>query len=455
IQCLAKQAMQHLLASTGSRPLSRNAFCVRAGVNHGLLLITGPRGSGKTSLVKGLCRKLSHLPVLAYILMVDCKSLRGKTVANIQKAIEAVFDEAAWREPSVIVFDDLDAIAPAPSGPDTEINVEALYSAKNSQMLQGLLKYEIANNSRVTVIATSQSHNTLHPSLVSSRGMHFVQKILDIGTPNKSARVEILQSILQRHSSITAETVLTLNLAAIAAKTEGYVARDLESLTNRALHEKLREGMHQHQKKTLTDEDFEVALCDFKPVSIRNVQLHKAGDVGWSDVGGLEHVKKALVETLHWPTKYPQLFELCPLRLRSGILLYGAPGTGKTLLAGVVAKECGLNFISVKGPELLSKYVGASEQAVRDLFSRAQSVKPCILFFDEFDSIAPRRGHDSTGVTDRVVNQMLTQLDGVEGLQGVYVLGATSRPDLIDPALLRPGRLDKCIKCDLPSTVSQ
>ncbi|GFS20283.1 peroxisome biogenesis factor 1 [Elysia marginata] len=453
IRDLAKQAMQHLLASTGSRPLSRSTFSVRAGISHGLLLITGPRGSGKTSLVKGLCRKLSHLPVLAYILLVDCKTLRGKTVSNIQKAMEAVFDEAAWREPSVIVFDNLDAIVPAPSGPDSEMNGEALYSAKNSQVLQGLLKYEIANNSRVTVIATSQSQATLHPSLVSSRGIHFVQKILDIGTPCKEARVEILKSILQRHSSITVETQHTLNLAAVAAKTEGYVARDLEGLVNRALHQKL--STDHNEKKTLTDEDLEIALCDFKPVSIRNVQLHKAGDLGWCDVGGLDQVKRSLVETLHWPTKYPQLFESCPLRLRSGILLYGAPGTGKTLLAGVVAKECGLNFISVKGPELLSKYIGASEQAVRDLFSRAQSAKPCILFFDEFDSIAPRRGHDSTGVTDRVVNQMLTQLDGVEGLQGVYVLGATSRPDLIDPALLRPGRLDKCIKCDLPSTAER
>ncbi|GFO42230.1 peroxisome biogenesis factor 1 [Plakobranchus ocellatus] len=449
MQDLAKEAMQHLLASVGARPLSRHTFRVRAGISHGLLLITGPRGSGKTSIVKSLCRKLSHLPVLAYIMLVDCKTLRGKTVSNIQKTMEAVFDEAAWREPSVIVFDNLDAIVPAPSGPETELNGEALYSAKNSQVLQGLLKYEIANNSRVTVIATSQSQASLHPSLVSSRGVHFVQKVLNIGTPCKSAREHILKCILQKHSSISTETVQTLNLAAVASKTEGFVARDLECLVNRAVHLKLDQD--NMGKITLGDYDLETALCDFKPVSIRNVALHKAGDLSWYDVGGLEQVKRALIETLHWPTKYPQLFEACPLRLRSGILLYGAPGTGKTLLAGVVAKECGLNFISIKGPELLSKYIGASEQAVRDLFSRAQSAKPCILFFDEFDSIAPRRGHDSTGVTDRVVNQLLTQLDGVEGLHGVYVLGATSRPDLIDPALLRPGRLDKCIKCDLPT----
>ncbi|KAM9925546.1 hypothetical protein OXX80_010876, partial [Metschnikowia pulcherrima] len=149
--------------------------------------------------------------------------------------------------------------------------------------------------------------------------------------------------------------------------------------------------------------------------------------------------------------KYAPIFANCPLRLRSGLLLFGYPGCGKTMLASAIAGQCGLNFISVKGPEILNKYIGASEQAVRELFERAQSAKPCILFFDEFDSIAPKRGHDSTGVTDRVVNQMLTQMDGAEGLDGVYVLAATSRPDLIDSALLRPGRLDKSVFCDMPN----
>ncbi|KAL8595929.1 hypothetical protein ACOMHN_018241 [Nucella lapillus] len=232
---------------------------------------------------------------------------------------------------------------------------------------------------------------------------------------------------------------------------EGFVAGNIQVLVNRALHSHMAQAPTKRQKVTLSQADFDAALEGFKPLAIRNVPLHTAGDLGWSDIGGLTEVKTLLVETLQWPSKYPVLFSSCPLRLRSGLLLYGPPGTGKTLLAGAVAKECCLNFISIKGPELLSKYIGASEQAVRDLFIRAQSAKPCILFFDEFDSIAPKRGHDSTGVTDRVVNQLLTQLDGVEGLQGVYMLGATSRPDLIDPALLRPGRLDKCLFCNIPA----
>ena len=201
----------------------------------------------------------------------------------------------------------------------------------------------------------------------------------------------------------------------------------------------------------LNSSHFDAALADYVPASLRSASLVRPDELGWADVGGLNEVRKTLIQTLEWPTKYPKLFALSPLRLRSGLLLYGAPGTGKTLLAAVVAKEFNLNFISIKGPELLNKYIGASEQAVRDTFARAENARPCILFFDEFDSLAPRRGHDSTGVTDRVVNQLLTQLDGVEKLEGVFVLAATSRPDLIDPALLRPGRLDKVIHCPIPS----
>ncbi|PQE12622.1 putative peroxin-1 protein [Rutstroemia sp. NJR-2017a BBW] len=200
----------------------------------------------------------------------------------------------------------------------------------------------------------------------------------------------------------------------------------------------------------LTREDFDSALKGFTPASLRNVTL-QSSTTTFDSIGGLQETRKILLETLQYPTTYAPIFAQCPLRLRSGLLLYGFPGCGKTLLASAVAGECGLNFISVKGPEILNKYIGASEKSVRDLFERAEAARPCVLFFDEFDSIAPKRGHDSTGVTDRVVNQLLTQMDGAEGLSGVYVLAATSRPDLIDPALLRPGRLDKSLICDLPN----
>eukprot|EP00947_MAST-08B_sp_MAST-8B-sp1_P004900 g4900.t1 len=195
--------------------------------------------------------------------------------------------------------------------------------------------------------------------------------------------------------------------------------------------------------------DFDEALDGFTPASLQGAALFKS-DTKWSDVGGLEEVRRTLKETLEMPAKFAQLYDASPLRLPSGVLLFGPPGCGKTLLAGAVASECGLNFISVKGPEVLNKYIGASEQAVRDLFGRAAAAAPSVLFFDEFDAVAPRRGADSTGVTDRVVNQLLTFLDGVEARKGVYVMAATSRPDLVDPALLRPGRLDKQLFCNFP-----
>ncbi|KAK4694951.1 peroxin-1, partial [Lecanoromycetidae sp. Uapishka_2] len=246
-----------------------------------------------------------------------------------------------------------------------------------------------------------------------------------------------------------------LDFLDLAGQTDGYMPGDLLLLVSRAKNEALIRCVEaipdgpDDLAIMLTTEDFEKALKGFTPASLRNVTL-QLSKTTFDSIGGLHETRKILLETLQYPTTYAPIFAQCPLRLRSGLLLYGYPGCGKTLLASAVAGECGLNFISVKGPEILNKYIGASEKSVRDLFDRAESARPCVLFFDEFDSIAPKRGHDSTGVTDRVVNQLLTQMDGAEGLSGVYVLAATSRPDLIDPALLRPGRLDKSLLCDMP-----
>ncbi|KAK0547067.1 Peroxisome biosynthesis protein pex1 [Tilletia horrida] len=366
----------------------------------------------------------------------------------------------------------------------------------------------------IFVLATAQSQVGLHPAIGAGTGTNRVfGEVIPIKPPGKEARKEILAHFINLKTSsfspspsdalvngdasaahATApsskshqESALSfppaspsspsggvtpllrpspdLNPTTLATQTDGFSPADLKDLVERAVHQaamrigdalgrrgtgsrgrgkvlsKTGGAEHgQRQALELTMADFATAQEGFVPLSLRDVKLEKS-TIAWSDIGGLHETRQTLRETLEWPTKYAAIFASCPLRLRSGLLLYGYPGCGKTLLASAVAKECGLNFISVKGPEILNKYIGASEKSVRDLFERAQAARPCVLFFDEFDSIAPKR----------VVNQLLTQMDGAEGLEGVYVLAATSRPDLIDSALLRPGRLDKSLLCDMPS----
>ncbi len=260
-------------------------------------------------------------------------------------------------------------------------------------------------------------------------------------------------------------------LSRVGATTDGYALADVIRLAHRVVASALirtREEVAAPASSTTTSSssavhapsrlsvtllpsDLRRALAGFAPAAHQALNLADKPSVQWSDIGGLDSVKETILETLQLPATYGRLFSKVPIKLRSGLLLYGPPGSGKTML-GTALGHCGLNVITVKGPELLNKYIGASEQNVRDLFARAAAAAPCVLFFDEFDAIAPKRGGDSTGVTDRVVNQFLVQLDGVESRVGVYVVGASSRPDLIDPALLRPGRLDKAIYCPLPSS---
>ncbi|BGP52636.1 Peroxisome biosynthesis protein pex1 [Rhodotorula sphaerocarpa] len=428
--------VHHSLAS-----LAMNPHSSATGV-----FVTGSSGAGKTALVQSVANELSQDPqVLAYPLYIDCAKHADERMPALKGRMRDWFDEACWHAPTVLVLDNLDRMIPA--------EVEHADSFPAVHLANTFLSLATAalSSRPIILVASAQSSVSLHPLLSST---HLLGETISLRGPDKRARRDILRTLVEaKAGSSNLQITPTLDYAAVAATTEGYLPADLRDLADRAVQQAAIRSLSERAAPaalTLTPEDFSTAQQGFVPLSLRDVKLQKS-EVQWADIGGLVEARKTLRETLEWPTKYGAIFASCPLRLRSGILLYGYPGCGKTLLASAVAKECGLNFISVKGPEILNKYIGASEKSVRDLFERAQAAKPCILFFDEFDSIAPKRGHDSTGVTDRVVNQMLTQMDGAEGLDGVYVLAATSRPDLIDPALLRPGRLDKSVLCDMPS----
>ncbi|KAG0320385.1 Peroxisome biosynthesis protein pex1 [Dissophora globulifera] len=470
------RAEKYLLTCLSKLEL-RDAFAVPS---LGGFLLCGPHGSGKTVVARSIIRRLSqNINTLAYCVEINCAEFAEDRLPVLITKFQQWFDTAAFHSPSILFLEDLDRLIPA--------EVEHADSFRSRQIAEVFL--QIASKmckrfDRIAIVATAQQQVSVHPSLITS---HLLSEIIRLTPPGKTERKEMLQSLMETGPAILQRSLPNIDLVSVASKTEGYLAADLKAFLERTVHEGAVRNIaaqlatrKEHEENDLLDhpapngnstkapeptqdpastsseDDFSLTQADFLkaqegfvPSSLRGVKLQSSA-TSWLDIGGLNETRKILLETLEWPTKYASIFSQCPLRLRSGLLLFGHPGCGKTLLASAVAKECGLNFISVKGPELLNKYIGASEKSVRDLFERAQAAKPCVLFFDEFDSIAPKRGHDSTGVTDRVVNQMLTQMDGAEGLDGVYVLAATSRPDLIDPALLRPGRLDKSLLCGMP-----
>lgn len=452
------------------------------------ILLAGGIGSGKTALTHLLAHRLreEHLFNVKYF---SCRKLvtDETRISNVKETLSRLFMSASWCARlggrSMVILDDLDKLTPV----ETELQVggDNGRSRQNSEVICSIVREYCSMNSSVVLLATAQAKEALNNVVV---GGHVVREIVNLRAPDKEGRRKILVKLTSRdrgsamvnghtHGMSTSTRdpwldpsnpgsrpssaggdgfILTrdIDFLELAGKTDGYMPGDLVLLISRARNEALIRSVQDSQSGSgpisLAAEDFDSALKGFTPASLRNVTL-TSSTTTFAAIGGLNDTRKTLLETLQYPTQYAPIFAQCPLRLRSGLLLYGFPGCGKTLLASAVAGECGLNFISVKGPEILNKYIGASEKSVRDLFERAQAARPCVLFFDEFDSIAPKRGHDSTGVTDRVVNQLLTQMDGAEGLSGVYVLAATSRPDLIDPALLRPGRLDKSLLCDVPS----
>jgi len=411
------------------------------------VLITGKHGTGKSILAAALGSRFYLEPHFhSFFSQISCAELSTQRMTLVKQTLEKIFQTAIQKQPSLILLDDVDIIAPATSDPNARMDAtRSLVIAQHIiQQILFIRKFSHA----VVVFMTAQDALKLNSVL---RSPHLFQTQLVINPPDSLDRTEILKILLR---NLKLKTDADIDLDQISRLCDGYVGIDLAQLVDRARHVasiRFIQTTKDHASPfALCQQDLLSAREGFTPVALKGISLFKSS-VSWDDIGGLWEVKKTLKETLDWPTRYAFLYKHSPLRNRSGVLLYGPPGCGKTLLACAVARECGLNFITVKGPELLNKYIGASEEAVRERFAMASAAKPCVLFFDEFDSIAPRRGHDNTGVTDRVVNQFLTALDGVEGLDGVYVLAATSRPDLIDPALLRPGRLDRCLYVGLPT----
>ncbi|MFB6204889.1 MAG: CDC48 family AAA ATPase [Candidatus Nanohaloarchaea archaeon] len=405
------------------------------------VLLQGPPGTGKTLLAKAVANEAD-----ATFLSIDGPEIMSKYYGESEKQLREKFEEAQEDSPAIIFIDEIDAIAPKRD--ETGGEVERRVVATLLSEMDGLEERE-----NVIVIAATNRPDAVDPAL--RRGGRFDREI-EIGVPNRDGRKEILQ-IHTRNMPMDDDA----DLDEIADKTHGYVGADLEALAKEAAMSVIRKVLPEIDmdeeipsdvlERLVVDRDALIeGMRMVEPSQMREVMV-EVPKVSWDDIGGLEDTKDRLREMVEWPQKYPDRFDNMGIEVPKGILLYGMPGTGKTMMAKAVANEANANFISIKGPEIFSKYVGESEEAVREIFKKARQVAPTILFIDEIDSIAPRRGSRmDSGVGDRVVNQLLTELDGIESLEGVTVIAATNRPDMIDPAIMRPGRIDRTVEIPVP-----
>lgn len=406
------------------------------------VLLHGPPGTGKTLLAKAVANETD-----SNFISLGGPEVMSKFYGESEKKLREIFKDAEKNAPSIIFIDEIDSIAPKREEVTGE--VERRVVAQLLALMDGL-----ETRGQVVVIGATNRPNALDPAL--RRGGRFDREI-EIGIPNKDSRMEIM-SVHTRGMPLSED----VKIAHIANITHGFVGADLASLTKEAAMNALRRvlpdlDLEQEaipaeflEKIFITQDDFHRALSEVQPSALREVFV-EVPDVKWSDIGGLDEVKTNLRETVEWPLKFARLYKHMSASQPKGVLLYGPPGTGKTLIAKAVANESEANFISVKGPEFLSKWVGESERAVREVFRKAKQAAPCIIFFDEIETITPTRGGMvDSHVTERVISQILTELDGLEELHGVMIIAATNRPDIIDAALLRPGRFDKIIEITMP-----
>ena len=407
------------------------------------VLLHGPPGTGKTLLAKAVANETS-----ASFFSIAGPEIISKYYGESEQQLREIFEDAKEESPSIIFIDELDSIAPKRE--DVTGEVERRVVAQLLTMMDGL-----ETRGQVIVIGATNRVDSVDPAL--RRPGRFDREI-EIGVPDEVGRKEILQ-IHTRGMPLSDD----VSLDHLADETHGFVGADIESLTKEAAMKALRRYLpeidldEEEVPPSLIDrmivkrDDFSGALNEVEPSAMREV-LVELPKISWDDVGGLNNAKQQVQESVEWPLTSPEKFDRMGVDAPKGVLLYGPPGTGKTLMAKAVANETNANFISVRGPQLLSKWVGESEKAIRQTFRKARQVSPTIIFFDELDSLAPSRGQEmGNNVSERVVNQLLTELDGLEEMGDVMVIGATNRPDMIDPALLRSGRFDRLVMIGQPN----
>jgi len=413
------------------------------------VLLYGPPGTGKTMIARAVANETG-----AFFFLINGPEVMSKMAGESESNLRKAFEEADKNAPSIIFIDEIDSIAPKREKTNGEVEKRIV-----SQLLT--LMDGLKQRSQVIVMAATNRPNSIDPAL---RRFGRFDREVDIGIPDTTGRLEILQihtKKMKLHDDV--------RLDELAQDTHGFVGADIGQLCSEAAYQQIREKMDLFDLEddtidvevldqlAVTMDNFRFAKEKTNPSAIREVSV-EIPNVTWEDVGGLEETKAELREMVQYPVEHPEMFQYFGMAASKGVLFYGPPGCGKTLLAKAIANECQANFISIKGPELLTMWFGESESNVRDIFDKARSAAPCVLFFDELDSIAKQRGGsagDGGGAADRVINQLLTEMDGMNSKKNVFIIGATNRPDIIDSAVMRPGRLDQLIYIPLPDKASR